>query len=95
MSGFGSSMAGTPLFSAKRYKSPAKSNHTRSKSINNITVNTSLNLNTIRKTENVFLYNLSPDHQHVKSSFLDTSKSVKKLREAAQEKRVEMRTKLS
>jgi excinuclease UvrABC helicase subunit UvrB len=46
-----------------------------------------------RSKERVFRYNLSPDHQHVKSKFYDTSKTVEKLRREAQEKREELREK--
>jgi hypothetical protein len=41
----------------------------------------------------VFKYNLSLEHQHVKASFMDTSKKVIQLREAAQEKREDIRRK--
>ena len=36
-------------------------------------------------------YNLSPDYQHVRSSYRDTSKAVEKLRKEAQELREEIR----
>lgn len=36
-------------------------------------------------------FNLSPDHQHVRATFKDTSKAVYKLRREAEERRQEMR----
>ena len=39
----------------------------------------------------VLKYNLSPDYQHVRSSYRDTSKAVEKLRKEAQELREEIR----
>ena len=36
-------------------------------------------------------FNLSPDHQHVRASYKDTSKAVLKLRREAEERRQEMR----
>lgn len=41
--------------------------------------------------EKIFKYNLSPEHQHVKATFKDTSRAVEKLRKEAQEKREELR----
>ena len=46
-------------------------------------------LYTPKKSVPVFKYNLSPEHQHVRASFMDTKKSVEKLRTIAQEKRNE------
>lgn len=77
--GVGTNQRGAPLF-PKRFKS-------------------TLNLRTIdtqpkqRSLERQFRYNLSPDHQHVKATFKDTTKAVEKLRKEAQEKREELRAK--
>lgn len=36
-------------------------------------------------------FNLSPEYQHVKSQFMDTTKTVSKLRQQAQDQREELR----
>lgn len=77
--GVGTNPRGAPLF-PKRFKS-------------------TMNLRIVddkpkeRSAERIFRYNLSPDHQHVKATFKDTSRAVEKLRKEAQEKREEIREK--
>ena len=81
LGGVGSSRKG-PVFSPK--KSVGRSKSQKSPSVHEVT---------IKETPHVFKFNLSLEHQHVKASFMDTSKKVAQLREAAMEKREELRRK--
>lgn len=80
-----------PVFSPKRIRGQSRSKSHK----NNISITENNTTVSIKKTQQVFKYNLSLEHQHVKSSFMETSAKVQQLREAAQEKRESIRMKKS
>jgi hypothetical protein len=79
--GLGTNAKGAPVFPKK------------SKSAMNLRTIDAQPRSRSRSAQKVFRYNLSPDYQHVKACFQDTSKVVEKLRLEAQQKREDLRRK--